>query len=112
MEINLALIYFSALSFIVYGINSLFSKRMALEYERWGFKKQRIVLSSCQTLGGLGLLVGLAVHPLLITASFLLLCMMLVAVVVRLKVRDGFVKTLPALLYVMLNLSIFYDSIT
>ena len=57
MEVNFALLLFSAVSFIVYGINSFFSKRMISEYERWGYKNQRIILGCCQLLGGLGLLI-------------------------------------------------------
>ena len=110
MENTLAL-YFSALSFIVYGINSLFSKRMVSEYERWGFGGQRIILSLCQFSGGLGLLVGLAIPPILTTSSFLLMCMMLVAVFVRIRVGDHFFKMIPAFVYLTLSLIIFYRSI-
>ena len=112
MEIHLALLYFSAISFIVYGINSFFSRRMISEYQRWGFGNQRIILCCCQLLGGLGLLVGLSIPILLTVASFLLMCMMPVAVFVRLRIRDRFLKMVPALLYVILTLIIFCNSIT
>ena len=111
MEIHLFTILFSAISFIIYGINSFFSKRMMLEYERWGFKNQRIILGSCQLLGGLGLLIGLAIPLMLSIASFLLMCMMLTAVFVRIKINESVVKMLPALLYVVINLIIFYQSV-
>ncbi len=82
-----------------------------LEYERWGFKNQRIILGSCQLLGGLGLLIGLAIPLMLSIASFLLMCMMLTAVFVRIKINESVVKMLPALLYVVINLIIFYQSV-
>ena len=111
MDIHLITLLFSAISFIVYGVNSFFSKRMILEYEKWGFKNQRVILACCQLLGGLGLLIGLVVPLMLSVASFLLMCMMLTAVFVRIKLKEGLIKTLPALLYVALNLIIFYNSI-
>ena len=111
MDLNLTILLFSAISFIVYGINSFFSKRMISEYERWGYKNQRIILGCCQLLGGLGLLIGLAFPLMLSIASFLLMCMMLTAVFVRVKIKEKAVKMLPALLYVALNFIIFYNSI-
>jgi hypothetical protein len=62
-------------------------------------------------LGGLGLLIGLLIPWLLTLASFLLMCMMLTAVFVRIKIKESVVKTLPALLYVVVNLIIFYNSL-
>ena len=111
MDIHLAALLFSAISFILYGINSFFSKRMILEYERWGFGNQRIVLGCCQLLGGLGLLIGLIVPLLLSIASFMLMCMMITAVMVRIKIKESFVKTLPALCYVVINLFVFQHSL-
>ncbi|CAI8393023.1 MAG: Uncharacterised protein [Owenweeksia sp. TMED14] len=111
MGINLIILLFSAISFIIYGINSFISKKMISEYERWGYKNQRIILGSCQLLGGLGLLVGLAIPLMLSVASFLLMCMMLTAVFVRIKIKEKVVKMLPAVLYVALNFIIFYNSI-
>jgi len=110
MEINLILIFISAISFFIYGINSFFSKKMISEYERWGYKNQRLILGSCQLLGGLGLIVGLAVPFILLTASFLLMCMMLAAVFVRIKLKEKVVKMLPAIFYAVLNLIICFLS--
>lgn len=81
------------------------------EYERWGFKNQRIILGCCQLLGGLGLLVGLLIPLMLSVASFLLTCMMLTAVFVRIRIKESVLKMLPALLYVLVNATIFYFSI-
>lgn len=111
MDINLAILLFSATSFIAYGINSFFSKRMISEYERWGYKNQRVLLACCELLGGLGLLVGTVVPMILSVASFLLTCMMLTAVFVRIKLKERAVKMLPALLYAALSLFIFYNAI-
>tara|TARA_B100001057_G_scaffold348034_1_gene349357 strand:- start:425 stop:778 length:354 start_codon:yes stop_codon:yes gene_type:complete len=101
---------FSAISFICYGLNSLFSKRMILEYERWGYQNQRLIICACQISGGLGLLVGLVIPFILVLASFLLTCMMIAAVVVRIKLKDRLVDMLPALFYALINLFVFYHS--
>ena len=44
MGFNLIILLFSAVSFIFYGFSSFFSKRMLSEYERCGYKNQRILL--------------------------------------------------------------------
>ena len=85
---------------------------MILEYERWGYGNQRIILGSCQLLGGLGLLIGLLVPLLLSIASFMLMCMMITAVMVRIKIKESFLKTLPALSYVVINLFVFQHSLS
>ena len=110
-DINLALILLSSISFIYYGLNSLFSKRMISEYERWGYQNQRLILCSCQIAGGLGLLIGLAFPLMLSLASFLLMCMMIVAVLLRQRLKDKLVQKLPAFFYALLNLFIFIDSV-
>ena len=84
---------------------------MVLEYERWGFKNQRIILGCCQLLGGVGLLVGLKVPPLLTITSFLLLCMMISAVFVRIRINERIIRILPAILYLVLTFVIFYNSV-
>ena len=110
-DIKLVLILLSAISFLYYGLNSLFSKRMISEYKRWGYQNQRLILGSCQISGGLGLLIGLAFPLMLSLASFLLMCMMIVAVLLRTRLKDRLVQKLPALFYALLNLFIFIASV-
>ena len=110
MDVNYFILLFSAASFVFYGINSLVSKRMVTEYERWGFKNQRVILGFCQLFGGLGLLVGLVAPILLSVTSFLLTCMMLTAVFVRIQLKEPFFKMLPAMHYAVLSSVIFYNS--
>ena len=110
-DFNLALILLSSISYICYGLNSLFSKRMISEYERWGYQNQRLILCSCQISGGLGLLIGLAFPLMLSLASFLLMCMMIVAVLLRFRLKDKLVQKLPAFFYALLNLFIFIASV-
>ena len=108
-------IIFSSISFIYYGINSIFSKRMHSEYSRWGYKNLRLFLAWCQLLGGCGLIIGMmhySLNPLISITSFLLTVMMLTAVFTRIKSKDGFLLTLPSLFYSILNAIIFLQSIS
>jgi hypothetical protein len=52
------LIYFSAISFIFYSINSLYSKRLISEFDRWGYGKFRFLIASFQLLAGIGFIIG------------------------------------------------------
>ena len=111
MDLNLIILLFSAISFIFYGISSFFSKRMLSEYERWGYKNQRILLGCLQLLGGIGLFVGILNATLLTVASFLLTFMMITAIVVRIKIKDSVIQMFPAILYTVLNFIILYNSL-
>ena len=111
MDLNLSILLFSAISFIFYGITSFFSKRMLSEYDRWGYKNQRILLGCLQLLGGVGLIVGIVNSTLLIIASFLLTFMMITAVFVRIKIKDNIVQMFPAIFYTVLNFIILYNSV-
>ena len=105
------LIYFSAISFIFYSINSLYSKRLISEFDRWGYGKFRILIASFQLLAGIGFIIGLYFSFLISIVSFLLSVMMLVAIFVRIKVKDNVIEIFPAIFYASLNLIIFYNSI-
>ena len=105
------LIYFSAISFIFYSINSLYSKRLISEFDRWGYGKFRILIASFQLLAGIGFIIGLYFSFLISIVSFLLSVMMLVAIFVRIKVKDDVIEIFPAIFYASLNLIIFYNSI-
>jgi hypothetical protein len=105
------LIYFSAISFIFYSINSLYSKRLISEFDRWGYGKFRILIASFQLLSGIGFIIGLYFSFLISLVSFLLSVMMLVAIFVRIKVKDDVIEIFPAIFYASLNLIIFYNSI-
>jgi hypothetical protein len=105
------IILISALSFIFYSVNSLFSKKMISEYSRWGYSNIRVLIAFLQMLGGVGLLLGFFNVMLLCVASFLLMIMMFFAIIVRIRIKDSFIKTIPALAYTLLNFSIFYISL-
>ncbi len=84
---------------------------MILEFNRWGYKKFRKIIALLQFLGGFGLLIGLHFPLLLIIVSALLTLMMIIAIYVRIRINDNIINALPAILYAILNFTIFYDSL-
>tara|TARA_B110000483_G_C18165408_1_gene531065 strand:- start:716 stop:1054 length:339 start_codon:yes stop_codon:yes gene_type:complete len=111
MDLNIAILVFSAVSFIFYGISSFFSKRMVYEYARWGYSNYRVLLGCMQLLGGIGLLIGITNSILLSVVSFLLTLMMIIAVFVRVKIKDSLINMFPAIFYTVLNFIILYNSL-
>ena len=84
---------------------------MILEYERWGYKKFRTIIALLQILGGVGLLIGFFCDLLLPLVSALLMIMMIIAIFVRIRIKDNIINLLPAILYAVLNFIIFYKSL-
>ena len=102
------IILFISLSFIFYALSALFSKKMKDEFTRWGFQKFRILLSCVQLLSGFFLLLSFFYPFLVIYCSSIFLIMMLGAIFVRIRIKDSFIDTLPALFYFFLNAVIIY----
>lgn len=84
---------------------------MRADFARYGLEDYRIVIGIVEILSALALIAGMN-SPLLLAASSALLCAaMLFACFVRLKVRDGVVRSLPAFFYLLLNGYIFIVSL-
>ena len=101
---------FSGVSFIFYGILALVSKKMILEYNRWGYAEQRFLIGALQMLGGLGLLLGLYFNLLIPLSSASLMLLMLAAIGVRINVKEQPIKMLPALFFAIINFLILINS--
>lgn len=97
------ILFFSAVSFLVYGIGCFTSKYLNGEFVRYGFSSQRMLIGVLQLCGSLSLVAGLWVPLLGRFAAAGLAVMMLAAIGVRIKIRDSFVQTTPAILYFFLN---------
>lgn len=102
---------FTGISFIVYGINSFISKRMIREFKRWGLADKRKIIGVCQCIGGLGLLVGFEYDATIIISSLFIIIMMLVAILVRIQIRDNISDILPAIAYMLLCAIILYEQL-
>jgi hypothetical protein len=110
MTFSLILILISGVSFVIYGISSFFSKKMLIEYKRWGYPEQRLLIGGLQFLGGLGLFIGLYFKPLIPLSSASLLLLMLAAIGVRIKIKDQPIMMLPAVFYALINFLILINS--
>jgi hypothetical protein len=99
----LILIWFSALSFILFGAGCFVSGAMRREYDRYGLSKFRSLVGVLQLLGAAGLLVGLLIPWVGQFSAGGLALMMLCGVGVRIKIRDTLLQTLPAFAYLVLN---------
>jgi hypothetical protein len=100
---------FSGSAFIFYGISCLFTKKMALEFERFGIPKYLKLTGVLQILGGLSLVVGLWTIPLLaFIGSVGLSILMFMGFAVRLKIKDSLLISTPALAFAILNAFIAY----
>lgn len=100
---NVALILCSAISFLGYGSACFFSDSLKREFERYGFGSQRALIGGLQLCAALGLLAGLSQPWLGRAAAAGLALMMLVAVGVRIRIKDTLLQATPALFYLALN---------
>ena len=103
--LNVALTLFSAVSFLVYGFGCFASRHLKKEFERFGVSPQRGLIGSLQILGALGQISALCLWlPLLgKAAAGGLALMMLLAIGVRIRIRDTPLQTMPAVLYFLVN---------
>lgn len=87
----------------MYGFGCFISQHLEKEFMRFGFSAERRLIGVLQILGAIGLIGGLW-FPLLGKASAGgLALMMFVGILVRIKIRDGLLKTTPAVLYFLTN---------
>jgi hypothetical protein len=105
-----SLIVISAISFLFYGINCLFNKKMFQEFKRFGLSNFRELTGILQIIGAIGLLMGYFYPVLILVASAGLALLMLLGFLVRLKIKDGWVVSLPSFAFMLLNLYIFFAS--
>jgi len=101
--LNLSLILFASLSFLGYGIACFFSAYMKQEFERYHLGSQRMLVGSLQVAASLGLVAGLSQPWMGRSAAAGLALMMLVAVGVRIRIKDSLLQTIPALFYLLLS---------
>ena len=110
MSLLVGLMLFSSISFLIYGIAYFTSPKMKSEFTRFGLEKFGAMTAILEILGGLGLLVGLMFNFFLLISAGGLALLMLLGVGARLRVKDGFLEMLPALLFFVLNSFIFFES--
>ena len=97
------LILFSALSFLGYGLGCFFSAYLRQEFGRYQLAEQCRLVGILQCAAALGLIAGFRLPWIGQAAAAGLALMMLVALGVRMRIRDRLVQMLPALGYLALN---------
>lgn len=103
LTLNTLLIFFSALSFLGYGLACFWATAMKREFQRYRLGSQRTLVGGLQVCAAMGLLAGLDQPWMGRAAAAGLALMMLVAVGVRIRINDTFRQTIPALIYLVLN---------
>ena len=106
--LKLFLVIFSGLSFLIFGYLCFFSHYFKNEFIRYGIPNFRKTTGFFQSLGGASLIVGIRIDELGVIASLGLTILMILGVIVRLRIKDGLLKTMPAIFYAFLNALIFY----
>jgi len=85
---------------------------MKNEFERFNLKHLGLFIIILEILGALGLLVGLFVNLILLISSGGLSLLMFLGFLTRIKIKDNFLSSLPAIFFMFLNGYIFYLAIT
>lgn len=93
----------SAALFTYYGVASLVSTDLIKEFDRWGMARLRRLTATLELTGALGLLVGLFIPVVGLVASAGLCLMMILATVVRIRIRDPFHAMIPAIMLAVIN---------
>jgi hypothetical protein len=105
------LTFFSATSFLIYGIAYFVSSNMKTEFKRFGLEKFGPLTAVLELAGALGLFIGLQNNTILVLSSGGLTLLMLLGTGVRIKMRDSLFVSLPAFFYFILNAFILYKSL-
>ena len=103
-------VFISSLSFLAYVISYFASPFMKSEFKRLGLENIGFVAIALELLGSIGLLAGLTCKPILLFSSAGLALLMLIAVLFRIRHKDGIWLSLPAIFYMLLNLYIFVET--
>lgn len=94
----------STVLFAGYGLGCFVSKHMIEEFSRYELPQLRVLTGSLQILASLGMVVGHFYYwPLLVLSAGGLGAMMFIAVLTRIKIRDGFWVSVPATSLCALN---------
>lgn len=94
----------AAMSFAGFGTSCLFTNYMKHEFVRYRLSKWRILTGLLEICGAAGLLIGLSVPLIGFLAATGLVLLMCLGFYIRLRIRDGLIRSLPALAYCIINL--------
>ncbi|MBC7754240.1 MAG: DoxX family protein [Moraxellaceae bacterium] len=110
-KLNLVAQFMASIAFFFYGSSCLQSKRMIIEFERYGLAKYRAITGILQILGSIGLIVGFFDPRFTLAASLGLSVQMFLGAIVRFRIKDSLIQASPALFFCGLNLFIFWQTL-
>ena len=84
---------------------------MKSEFKRFNLEKLGLLTIVLEFIGAVGLLIGLLYNPILLISSGGLALLMFLGTIVRIRLKDSFWVSLPALFYMCLNGYIFLETI-
>lgn len=93
----------SGLAFLRYGSVLLFRKRLRQEFSRYGLPGMRAFVGVMELLGGMAVLLGLAVAPLGAFGAAGLSVLMVLGLIVRVRIHDPWRLMAPAASLAVLN---------
>ena len=102
-----AVILFSGISHMIYGVLTLCLPFYKQEFIRYGFDYFRELIGGVQILLGLCLLIGIYSYKFLKFSSFSLALLMAGALGTRIYIQDGLLESAPSFFYLVINLYIF-----
>ncbi|MDZ7807480.1 MAG: DoxX family protein [Gracilimonas sp.] len=103
------IVILNALFFLFYGFQSLTSQWMIEEFKRFGLRdNERKLTGFLQISGSLGLLAGFMFPYIGLFAAAGFTIMMLVAFIVRIKIKDSLVQSLPSLFFMLFNIWVMF----
>ena len=82
---------------------------MMMEFDRYGIPQYRKLTGVLQLLGALGIIIGVWIDFLQILSTLGLFLLMLFGVITRIMIKDGLIKTMPAIFYCLLNGYLCYE---
>ena len=93
----------SIVAFLGFGVACLVSDAMVAEFERYGLARMRVLTGSLEVLGAVGLLGGFLFPVFDLLSALGLTLLMAAGFATRLRIRDPFLATLPALSLLLVN---------
>jgi hypothetical protein len=97
------------ISFLVYGTRCLFAEAMVLEFHRWGVSGLRRITGILEVLGAFGLVVGQWIPWVGLMSAAGLSILMTCGLVVRIRIRDSLLQTLPAIFYLIVSVLVLFQ---
>jgi uncharacterized membrane protein YkgB len=96
-------------SFFIFGTRCLFAQAMVREFDRWHVPSLRHITGILEILGALGLVVGQWLPWVGLVSAAGLSLLVTCGLAIRMRVRDSFLQTLPAVVYIIASVFVLFQ---